>query len=40
MLKAGDPVPDVPLMNVDGATVRLGEYLGKPLVVHCLRYYG
>ena len=40
MLKPGDTVPDVALMSADDAPVRLQAYLGEPLIVQCLRYYG
>jgi peroxiredoxin len=40
MLKPGDAVPDVALMTADDKPVRLHEYLGRPLVVQALRYYG
>jgi peroxiredoxin len=40
MLKPGDTVPDVALMSADDAPVQLQAYLGKPLIVQCLRYYG
>jgi peroxiredoxin len=40
MLRPGDAVPDVTLTTADGAPIRLREFLGRPLVVQCLRYYG
>ena len=40
MLTPGDTVPDVQLMSADGAPVELHAYLGRPLIIQALRYYG
>jgi len=34
MLDAGDNVPDVPLLDADGAPLSLSDYQGKPLIVY------
>ena len=33
MLKVGEPVPDFSLINQDGKTVHLSDYLGKNVVM-------
>ncbi|MGH7746802.1 MAG: hypothetical protein ACREQ5_18920 [Candidatus Dormibacteria bacterium] len=40
MLKPGDTLPNVALASADGAPVPLYDHVGKPLIVHCLRFYG
>jgi peroxiredoxin len=40
VLRPGDPMPDVTLMSAENEPIQLQAYLGKPLIIQCLRYYG
>lgn len=39
-MKLGDTVPDVRLFNSAGVEVTLQEFVKRPTIVQCLRYYG
>ena len=39
-LAPGDPIPAVRLRTPDGDEVALTAFLGRTLVVVCVRYYG
>lgn len=40
MTRVGDILPEVELHSADGASVELGAFLDRVLLVQCLRYYG
>ena len=39
-LALGDPLPSLRLHTADGADVALSAFLGRTLVLVCVRYYG